>query len=465
MVIKSQPGFAYQSVYRYLSALIDAGEPGVPFKLPSLRLLAERLGVSVSTIQTGYTMLEREGRVYAVAKSGYYARPSASSAPARDGADLLQRIQTAQRRHTGSQAPLLALEIPLLRLERQVQRQYATLPSPAWHPCGDPELRRALAARYTHSTQHSWHADNVYLGGDLRGLLDITFQALGLDGEAVLVASPCCPLVLQALHLANAKVVELPLCDAGRLNLGSLRHYLRTQSVRLMVLDAGFSSVQGARMPNADLDALAVLLARHDVWLLENDAHGALRFESGRCLRDSLPSRRVLVVGSLEPWLGSEAPFAYLLSAGASRSLMEAFEARAMRLPPLRQKAVARLLEQGLLDDQLPGLRVQLQQQLWRLDRQVRNRLGRYLLVTQPAGGTGLWLRSRYPLDMRKVCERMLAQGQVVEPGPLFSAHGLHERYLRINGLGIEPDGIEALLATLGDAMAQEHRLLVQTED
>lgn len=458
MSIKSQPGFAYQAVYRYLSALIDAGEPGVPFRLPSLRSLATRLGVSVSTIQTSYTLLEREGRVYAVAKSGYYARPPAR---AKAAGDLLQRIQTEQRR----QVPLLALDVPLLRLERQAQRQYATLPTPAWHPNGDPELRAALAARYTQGPRHRWHAGNVYLGGDLRGLLDITFEALALAGEPVLVVSPCCPLVLQALRLAGALIVEVPLNDAGRLNMASVREHLLTLPVRMMVMDAGFSSVHGSRMPDDDLSTLSALLNRQDIWLLENDVQGALGFEPCRYLRDSLPAYRVLVVGSLEPWLGGEAPFAYLLTAGAGQPLEAAFQRRALRLSPLRQKALARLLEQGWLDEQLPYLRMQLQQQLWRIDRQVRARLGRHLLAVHPVGGTGLWLRSRYPLDMRKVFERLLTQGQVVEPGSLFSVHGLHDRYVRINGLGIDSAALEVLLSALGDAMVEERKALELTDD
>lgn len=460
MTIKSLQGFAYQAVYRYLSALVDAGEPGVPFKLPSLRSLAGRLGVSVSTIQYAYTLLENEGRVYALAKSGYYARPPARPIPTKDGSDLLQRIQAEHRRQVGSQAALLALDVPLLRLERQVQRQYGNLPAPAWHPCGDPELRRALAARYTQGPRHAWHGDHVYLGNDLRGLLDILFEALVLADEPVLVASPCCPLILQALRLAKARIIELPLADDGRLDLNCVREHLDAVPVRLLVMDAGFSSVQGSRMPAADLDSLALLLTRYDVWLLENDVQGALGFEPGRSLRESMAAQRVLVIGSLEPWLGAEAPFAYLLAAGAARALVTAFQRRAMRLPPLRQKAVARLLDQGVLDDHLPALRMHLQQQLWRLDRQVRNRLGRYLMAVQAAGGTGLWLRSRFPLDMRRVFERLLAQGHVVEPGPLFSAHGLHDRYLRINALGLDNEGLQALMKALAEAFGEERKRL-----
>lgn len=465
MTIKSKTGFAYQAVYRYLSALIEEGEPEVPFKLPSLRALASRLGVSVSTIQYSYALLEREGRVYALAKSGYYARPPARQGLAPDGSNLLQRLQAGQRRQSGSLAPLLALDGPLLRFERQVQRQYTSLPAPAWNPCGDPELRRALAARYTHDGAHHWYADHVYLGSDLRAVLDITFEALKLSGQTVLVATPGCPLILQALQLAGANLIEVPLGDTGRLDLPALRERLNAGGVRLLVLDAVFGAVQGQCMPEEDLQALANLLNRHDVHLLENDVQGELCFSAARPLRERLSSQRVLILGSLEPWLGTEASFAYLVAAGAAKALAEAFQRRAMRLPPLRQKAVARLLEHGVLDEQLPALRMRLQHQLWRLDRQVRSRLGRYLLAYHPVGGTGLWLRSRYPLDMRKVFERLLAQGLLIEPGPLFSTQGSHERYLRIGVQGLAEVNHGTLLTALANALAEEHQKLAVATD
>ena len=66
--------FAYQTVYRYLETLIShACEGGSP-RLPSLRDLARRLRVSLATVQYAYSLLEREGRVHSVPKSGYFAQ-------------------------------------------------------------------------------------------------------------------------------------------------------------------------------------------------------------------------------------------------------------------------------------------------------------------------------------------------------------------------------------------------------
>ena len=69
-------------VYRYLMRLIAESAGDGNARLPSLRQLANRLNVSISTIQYAYSLLEKEGRIYSVAKSGYYARAVAQITPA-----------------------------------------------------------------------------------------------------------------------------------------------------------------------------------------------------------------------------------------------------------------------------------------------------------------------------------------------------------------------------------------------
>ena len=49
--------FAYQMVYRYLVRLINEIQGGPAVRLPSLRLLARRLRVSISTVQNAYPLL------------------------------------------------------------------------------------------------------------------------------------------------------------------------------------------------------------------------------------------------------------------------------------------------------------------------------------------------------------------------------------------------------------------------
>ena len=62
--------FAYRKVYRYLEALIDQAPRSGPCRLPSLRVLARRLRVSLATVQSAYSLLEEEGRVQCLSRSG-----------------------------------------------------------------------------------------------------------------------------------------------------------------------------------------------------------------------------------------------------------------------------------------------------------------------------------------------------------------------------------------------------------
>jgi DNA-binding transcriptional MocR family regulator len=48
--------FAYQMVYRYLLRLTNELSAGPAVRLPSLRLLARRLRVSISTVQNAYSL-------------------------------------------------------------------------------------------------------------------------------------------------------------------------------------------------------------------------------------------------------------------------------------------------------------------------------------------------------------------------------------------------------------------------
>lgn len=211
-----QADFAYQAVYRYMINLINEVSTDTRVKLPSLRQLAARLNVSISTIQYAYSLLEKEGRVYSVAKSGYYAWPMSANPTAWLGGDLLDRLYAAARRPgmlvlSGDEPALEAsLNATLLRLERELVRQYPGQLQPWSQPCGVWELRAALAARYTSSPTRCWHADDVYIGADLRGVLDILIEVLGLKGTTVIVESPCDWLILRLLQDAGVRVIELP---------------------------------------------------------------------------------------------------------------------------------------------------------------------------------------------------------------------------------------------------------------
>ena len=455
--------FAYQAVYRYLTSLISEHATDARVRLPSLRQLAQRLNVSISTIQYAYSLLEKEGRVYSLAKSGYYAMPVPSISTLYSGDDLLEMVYSNARRpgtlnlSADEPASLQSLDSPLLLLERELLRQYPRQPQPSSQPCGELELRTALAARYTSSPVRCWHADDVYIGADLRGVLEILITVLCLRDATVVVESPCDWALLRLLQEACVRVIEWPVLADGELDIQRLKDLLETESVRLVMVSSGLNMPRGSRAPDHNRQAIAQLLERYDRQVLENDCYGELGFEpEGLRFRDLLPVERLIVFSTFEKIIGPEAPYGYLLSRHLRDELQRHFLLRAFRLSPIRQKAIARLYGNGRVDQHLQVLRRRLKDSKTQMTQLLQERMGDALQFVEPHGGATIWVNSSRRVDVRQVFQRLLKHQVVIAPGELFSLQGLHAQHLRLSHtFGGEQDLAEAL-GLLGDALRLE---------
>jgi DNA-binding transcriptional MocR family regulator len=433
--------FAYQAVYRYVNNLINASTQEESRKLPSLRNMAARLNVSISTIQYAYSLLEEEGKVYSVPRSGYYGVPQVLTNPTGAvGQDLLDAVYVNARKPgmlaLSSDAPslLMSLENPLLMMERELARHYPRSQTPQYQPFGELELRAALAARYTHSVQRCWQAEHVYIGPDLRSVLEAVLVALDLRGATVLVESPCSWATLRLLRAAGVRVVELPLDHAGRFDLEQVATLLASGAVRMAVLSSGVSAPHGSLMPETDKRDLARMLDCHGVWLLENDSYGDFWFEQAPLrFRELVNPDRLVTFSTLDKVVGAEAPYGYALSRSLGSELGKQFLARGFRLPPIRQKALARLFTSARIDQHIVILRRLLRDRMERMSALLRERAGGLLRFDPPRGGANIWAECQPEVDLRRVFERLLEKQVTIAPGEIFSAQGMHRHCLRLS--------------------------------
>ncbi|AZF05419.1 PLP-dependent aminotransferase family protein [Pseudomonas sp. R5-89-07] len=457
-----QADFAYQAVYRYMINLINEVSREKPVKLPSLRQLSTRLKVSISTIQYAYSILEKEGRIYSVAKSGYFAWPVAANAQMLASGDLLERLYAAARRPamvvlSGDEPALLgSLDGALLTLERQLIRRHPHHLQSHSQPSGVWELRAALAARYTSSPTRCWQADEVYIGADLRGVLEILIDVLGLKGTVVVVESPCDYLILRLLQGAGVRVIELPWHADGRFDLTTLEHLLSHEPVHLVLLSSVVSMPSGNVLSIQERLQVAHLLDRFGCWLLENDSYGELSFApSPAALRHLVNPERLVVFSSFEKTLGPEAPFGFVLSRQLSRELQRRFLLRAFRLSSIRQRAIARLYESGRFDQHLQTLQQRLGEQAQAMSHRLDTHFEGRVSYRMPVAGASFWLQSMTAVDMRRVFQRMVTQQVVIAPGELFSLSGLHHQYIRLSHTFSGHPNLHVALDTLAEALQQ----------
>lgn len=430
--------FAYRRVYRYLEALIDQSGDGGPCRLPSLRALSRRLRVSLATVQSAYSLLEEEGRVHCLPRSGYYIQV----------ADEQQAALPAQPRLPAQ--PLL--ERVLLAHERRLARQRVRSVAP-WDVLGSARLRHAVAERYTRCSSQYWRADDVQLAPDVLALLETLLGALAMHGGTVLVQTPCCWQVLRALARAGMQVLEVPLDTRGNPDLRALARLLETEPVRLLVMPSCLGMPQGRLVSMHYQQQLGLLLGQHPVWLLENDLDTELCYNGppSTRLRDWVDPHRLLVLGAFEAAVGAEAPYAYVL--GLDAALAKAFAERAFRLAPLRLLALAHLLSKGDIETQLVALRSNLQQRMQSLSRALAVQFAQRVNVEMPQGGRMLWARFQQPLAWDAIATALAGSALHALPGEQFSLQGRYQQYLALVWLGDQPNELQQAVGRLAQAL------------
>lgn len=455
---KSSRGeFAYQAVYRYLLTLTRHNTVCNEPKLPSLRDLAKRLKVSLSTVQHAYNQLEHEGYVRSVPKSGYYINRSIDGAQrARPPAPAISAGHHSLHLLEPPLPAMPALDHALLTEERRLARQG----SRSVHErrlAGELMLRSALATRYTQSSVHCWSAEDVYLATDLQTLLETVFAALHLENEAILVPSPVCARLLWLLNQTGRRVVELPLDARGCPDLCALAHLLRHERIGLAMLPSCLASPLGRVMSMTAQRAMAALLDQHRVWVLENDLDSEHCFDGPPVarLRDALDPERLLVLGSLQACVGAEAPYLYVLS--DHEPVRQAFIWRDFRLPPLRQHALARLLVKGQVDAHLQVVRRELASRMDALCAEIARQVPGQLAFERPSGGRGLWGRVYQETDVQRVLREFSVKGLHAAPGPMFSARGWHRQYILLAWEGGRLNDLRQAVGLLRQRLAR-HR-------
>ncbi|MGE8468849.1 MAG: GntR family transcriptional regulator [Pseudomonas putida] len=434
--------YAYRKVYHYLEALIDEAQGPAPWRLPSLRMLSRRLRVSLATVQSAYSLLEDEGRVHCVPRSGYFVRVDIPA-----GGQLLP---TAAGPMNVSPYPML--ERSLFSHERRLARQRARGAAPL-EEVASARLRNALAERYTRSSSHYWRAEEVHLAPDVQALLEVLLAALALRGGTVLVHSPCCWQVLRALQRCGMRVLEVPLNACGAADLQALARVLSAEPVGMLVMPSCLSTPQGRLMSPQDQQQIGQLLGDYPVWLLENDLDSELCFSGPPTarLRDCVDPRWLLVMGSFDATVGGEAPYAYVM--GHHAALAEAFAQRAFQLAPLRLQSLAVMLGKGEIERQSGRLRAELQWRMEFLCRQLKLQLGEQVAFELPDGGWTLWLRPHRPVALEGVVAALSGTALRVVPGGQHGMQVRHQQYLALTWVGEEPDALQQALEKLAQAL------------
>ena len=166
---------------------------------------------------------------------------------------------------------------------------------------GYPALREAIAARVRHRTGRPCSADNVAVVPGAQGGLYSVMQCLAGRGDEVVVPEPVYATYPGVVGASGARMVTVPLrAEAGfHPDLDALGSAV-TPRTRVMWINSPHNPT-GAVFTPAEIEGIAALCRRHDLWLLSDEVYEDLAFARPHVSAWSLPgmAERTAVVSSL----------------------------------------------------------------------------------------------------------------------------------------------------------------------
>ncbi|WP_346827501.1 PLP-dependent aminotransferase family protein [Serratia inhibens] len=442
----------YATLAAILSQRIEQGLYPAGDRLPSVRMLSQEHGVSISTVQQAYRLLEESQLVEARPKSGYFVRGlrtlaelPAVTRPVQRPVDISQWEQVLELIRTKPREDLVQLgrgmpDIseptlkPLVKALGHMGR-HGDLRSLYYDNIQGVMGLREQVARLLLDSGCQISADQLVITTGCHEALSAGLRAVCQPGDIVAVDSPCFHGTMQTLKGLGMKALEVPTDPLTGISLEALEMALDQWPIKAILLTPNCNNPLGYIMPEARKQRLLTLAQRHDVAIIEDDVYGdiAYQYPRPRTIKSFDDDGRVLLCSSfsktLAPGLriGWIAPGRYL-----ERVLhMKYIGTGSTATQP--QLAIADFIRHGHYLQHLRRMRTRYQQNRDRMTGWIMKYFPPGTRVSQPRGGFMLWIELDDEFDTLRLNRYLEQQGVQIAVGSIFSASGKYRNCLRIN--------------------------------
>ncbi len=445
--------FRYEAVRQDVLTLIASGALTPGSKAPSLRRLAARMRVSLSTVSQAYAQLEREGVLEARPKSGFFicqakrklpspiAVPHVSVGPAPLNRAALIR-QVLENMALPGVVPLGVARtaehlLPLVRLNRilgQVLREQGDRVGFYEQVQGNEPLRQQIVLRAMETGTECKVSETLVTSGAMEAL-HIALRSVTRPGDTVCIAVPAYFCFLQLLENLGLRVIEIPSRPSEGVRPGDLAHVVDSFNVAACVLAPNFNNPDGALTPDEAKAEIVDILARRGVPLIEDDVYGDLHFgpDRPRCCKAFDTKGLVLSCSSFSKTITPGYRVGWLLPGRFLDKALEIKSTLNVCSATPTQMAMAEYLRSGHYHRHLKQLRPAIAAQMETMYSHIGRHFPPGTKATRPLGGSVLWVQLPGNMDSVSFMHKALAKGITVSPGTIFSARDQFGDFIRLS--------------------------------
>ncbi|MGO2312250.1 aminotransferase-like domain-containing protein [Brachybacterium tyrofermentans] len=324
---------------------------------------------------------------------------------------------------------------------------------------GEVELREQAARRLSRDLPTDASQIRV-TSGSQEGLF-VVAQAMLEPGDVVLVESPTYLAAVQAFAVHGARMIGVETDDDGVVP-EALEEAIRTHHPRMVYLIPTFQNPTGRTMPVARRQAVADVLLRTDVPLIEDDPYGALSFTGGTWAPiAALPgmSERTLLLNSMSKLMSPGVRIGWMRAEGPIlNTLAVAKAAISMQSSVVDQLTVARYLASVDLDAHVARVSAVYRERRDAMAAAIAPVLPAGAQVTHPDGGMFLWAALGEGYDAQVMLAEAVSAGVAYLPGWSFFADDPDRSTMRLSFVTHAPAVIEDAIGRLGEVISQHPR-------
>ena len=462
----------YENLATLLAERIEQGLYRHGEKLPSVRNLSQEHGVSISTVQQAYQVLENLQLITPQPRSGYFVAPRKAKPPVPaisrpvqrpvevtqwdEVLTLLDARSDKEMLNFGGGAPDISQPTlkPLWReMARLVQHNQCDILSYDALQ-GRRELREQISRLMVDGGTVVDPEDIVITNG-CHGALSIALLSVCKPGDIVAVESPSYYGTMQLLRGFGIKAMEIPTDPETGISIEALELALEQWPIKGVILVPSCSNPQGSIMPDARKKAILALAQRHDIVIFEDDIYGELvtDYPRPRTIKSFDIDGRVLLCSSFTKSVAPGLRVGWIVPGRYRDRVLHMKYAAIGSTVPTNQLAMAAFIRDGHYHRHIRRMRQFYQQHLETYTCWIRQYFPCGICVTRPKGGYMLWVELPEGVDMLCVSRQLCRLKIQIAPGSLFSASGKYRNCLRINRALPLTERYREAISKLGEAI------------
>jgi DNA-binding transcriptional MocR family regulator len=452
---KDSSAYLYRQVIDLITENIDTGTLRAGDRLPSLRRMSKRIGVSIPTVRQAYIELERQRKVASRPQSGFYVRalsgnPIVRAAPRfRQSAkpipvgcrSLMDRVYDGLHQPNlvpvGIANPCMA-KPAAKSLHRAMKRVMARAEerSISYAPTiGEASLRRQIAFRYLDTVGSTVDPDNVCITNGGQEALLLALQAVAQKGDVIAVESPAYHGLLELIDSLGMLAIEVETCPEEGVTLSALEKTLDAHPVKACMFSTTLSNPLGVSMPEESRQKLVEIIEKRELVLIEDDVYGDLMFDGSRPKPAEVYSRsgRVLTCGSFSKTAAPGYRIGWILAGRYKDQIRRLKRSYSCSSGLLQQLTLAEFLSNGDYDRYLKTLRPVLRQNAERMSACIARFFPEETRTSRPVGGSVMWLELPRAVDSERLFDDAILAGISIAPGLIFSPCRRYENFIRLS--------------------------------